>query len=640
MIPSAEHNFEKKTRVLYILFIIGSVILILHAWYYYPFIADDSFISYRYAERLLNGSGLSWNNGKPVEGYSNLLWILLLAGIEKITHAEWWIIAMVLNLIFSLGTLFLLLVFMNRITDGNMPTVAIACLCFVISPPVAIWINGGLEAPLTMFLLWLAITTLLKTSTKYKDFFLAGVYLGLLSITRPDGVLFVFILAIGLTFYHVLLRNSLFTLFKPLLFCIGIALFFYTGQLIFRLNYYGEWIPNTALVKIGFSWHRIKEGFVYTSEMLCVYMPFIIISLLQLKRMELKFKAVILFIIVVIFFNTAYITGIGGDIFPGFRFSLPLIPLLSIVVALCMTMLRNKIQVVTSSNNYLIALTMLILAIFIIQSHLSINYRTKYETWEWNCMAIGNTLRTGFSKINLPLIATTTAGALPFYSKMPALDMLGLNDYYLAHHRPSDFGHGYLAHELGDAGYYMQQKPDIIIFSSSDFSEPVLKPEIELFKKKEFRYAYAAVKLRYKLDYKLPFPMGNKWPRYNIRLDEYATIYVRISSNKTGIYQYTDNEYILPVYFVKSEIFPDSPRVTYLGKTGNFVTDIGANETVFIPANLCHNISLLTVNKIIPVKTLTESGNSLSVTRFADRIRIYNPNRTTETLVRLLIITR
>ena len=226
MIPSAEHNFEKKTRVLYILFIIGSVILILHAWYYYPFIADDSFISYRYAERLLNGSGLSWNNGKPVEGYSNLLWILLLAGIEKITHAEWWIIAMVLNLIFSLGTLFLLLVFMNRITDGNMPTVAIACLCFVISPPVAIWINGGLEAPLTMFLLWLAITTLLKTSTKYKDFFLAGVYLGLLSITRPDGVLFVFILAIGLTFYHVLLRNSLFTLFKPLLFCIGIALFF------------------------------------------------------------------------------------------------------------------------------------------------------------------------------------------------------------------------------------------------------------------------------------------------------------------------------------------------------------------------------------------------------------------------------
>ena len=56
-------------------------ILILNASYYFPFISDDSLISLRYASRLLEGDGLTWTDGRPVEGYSNLLWVLLVAFI-------------------------------------------------------------------------------------------------------------------------------------------------------------------------------------------------------------------------------------------------------------------------------------------------------------------------------------------------------------------------------------------------------------------------------------------------------------------------------------------------------------------------------------------------------------------------------
>jgi arabinofuranosyltransferase len=43
------------------------------------FIEDDTLISLRYAERLLDGKGLTWNDGERVEGYSNLAWVLACA---------------------------------------------------------------------------------------------------------------------------------------------------------------------------------------------------------------------------------------------------------------------------------------------------------------------------------------------------------------------------------------------------------------------------------------------------------------------------------------------------------------------------------------------------------------------------------
>src|SRR3984957_10935204 len=44
------------------------------------FVQDDAFISFRYAQHLARGQGLTWNVGEPpIQGFSNLLWTLLLA---------------------------------------------------------------------------------------------------------------------------------------------------------------------------------------------------------------------------------------------------------------------------------------------------------------------------------------------------------------------------------------------------------------------------------------------------------------------------------------------------------------------------------------------------------------------------------
>ena len=63
---------------------------------YWRFLADDSLISLRYSERLLEGKGLTWNDDLPVEGYSNLLWVLACAGVGAL--ATPWFVAGVENL--------------------------------------------------------------------------------------------------------------------------------------------------------------------------------------------------------------------------------------------------------------------------------------------------------------------------------------------------------------------------------------------------------------------------------------------------------------------------------------------------------------------------------------------------------------
>ena len=45
---------------------------------------DDAFISFRYAQNFANGLGLVFNEGERVEGYTNFLWTVLLAGAARL----------------------------------------------------------------------------------------------------------------------------------------------------------------------------------------------------------------------------------------------------------------------------------------------------------------------------------------------------------------------------------------------------------------------------------------------------------------------------------------------------------------------------------------------------------------------------
>ena len=54
---------------------------------------------------------------------------------------------------------------------------------------------------------------------------------------------------------------------------------------------------------------------------------------------------------------------------------------------------------------------------------------------------------------------------MPYFSGLPSIDMLGINDHYLAHHHPADFGYGPLGHELGSGPYVLSRRPDLVLFN-------------------------------------------------------------------------------------------------------------------------------------------------------------------------------
>ena len=60
-----------------ILVAVFAVIMLFTFLRSYP--VDDAFITYRYAQNLVDGHGPVWNPGERVEGYSNFLWLLMIA---------------------------------------------------------------------------------------------------------------------------------------------------------------------------------------------------------------------------------------------------------------------------------------------------------------------------------------------------------------------------------------------------------------------------------------------------------------------------------------------------------------------------------------------------------------------------------
>ena len=115
------------------------------------------------------------------------------------------------------------------------------------------------------------------------------------------------------------------------------------------------------------------------------------------------------------------------------------------------------------------------------------------ERFEWRGQVVGLAFKRAFGEAR-PLVAVTAAGCIPYWSELPALDMLGLNDHHLARQRPPDFGEGPLAHELGDGAYVLSRRPDLIIYHVGSLGSD-LRSGRELDAMPEYHEAYAPVSL-------------------------------------------------------------------------------------------------------------------------------------------------
>lgn len=458
---SPENNTSARLSVA--VFVGAFAVLCLHTRRYLPFLADDALISLRYAKRFVEGHGLTWNAGERVEGYSNLLWVLCSAALG-------WVGVDLIDAVRVLGFAGMGAA-MAAVVYAHPPrsvrsalSVFLALLFLPLSGPFAAWAVGGMEQPMVAGLLAWAVVLcyprLERREATFREMLAPGLLFALLCWARLDGPVFVAAAVAAIFLIDGVsagaLRKSAGLATLPVLFCLL--------QLGFRLAYYGEWIPNTALVKFTPSgkhaldgWGHLRAGAFAVSPLVALAAASVALSFLK-KFMRARVR----FLLALTVAWAAYLVAIGGDIFPAWRHFVPLLVLLVLTAAVGAEWVGER----ASSRLYAganVVFAVLLCLFVVLQFRDEENFRAVSERWEWDGQVVGTLLKRAFHE-EQPLVAIDPAGCLPYWSELPSLDMLGLNDYYLPRHPPKGFGGGPIGHELGDGKYVLDRQPDLVIF--------------------------------------------------------------------------------------------------------------------------------------------------------------------------------
>ncbi len=217
--------------------------------------ADDAFINFRVVDQLVHGNGPVFNLGERVEAYTSPLWLIVLAvpsAIVGANHVEW--IAVGLGLASSVAGLAAATYAAALLNGGGAGVMLpLGALTFAVLPPAWDFATSGLETGLGFAWLGLCFLglVLMHSRERWREARLRdlepldGVALlaGLGPLVRPDFAVFsagflVLVVAVSpRPALHGALRALAFALLLPL------------GYELFRMGYFAELVPNTALAK-------------------------------------------------------------------------------------------------------------------------------------------------------------------------------------------------------------------------------------------------------------------------------------------------------------------------------------------------------------------------------------------------------
>jgi hypothetical protein len=402
------------------------------------FIQDDAFISLRYAKHLVEGKGLVWNEGERVEGYTNPLWVLIMAlplvlGWEPVRFLHG------VGLACFAGTL-VLTHRLARALELSPPAALVAVTALGTNYTFSAYATGGLETQLQALLFTAAMAMICgwparSSRPAHGGLAVLSVILALALLTRPDSAILVAIAAPVAA--ALVLRDRepgtlrhLLALGLPFAVLVG-------GWLAWKLSYYGALLPNTYYAKTGARISVIR-GLVYVDQFVRSYWlaPALIVPLVtspRLVRARGRGPAGVLAGLGLLW--SAYVVSVGGD-FMEFRFVVPVLPSAAagLTWAACAGLrsrgLRGALLAVTLAGPVHHVATFStrrgIETITKLEGHL---VRAR-ENW----IGIGQTLGAALRGSPEVTIAITAAGAVPYYSGLRAVDMYGLNDPWVARH--------------------------------------------------------------------------------------------------------------------------------------------------------------------------------------------------------------
>ncbi|MBI2620588.1 MAG: hypothetical protein HYW57_10970 [Ignavibacteriales bacterium] len=446
-----------KTTPLFVLFAVSVVTLLHAALFNVQF--DDSFISFHYARNLSEGNGLVFTGAGRVEGFSSILWVLLLAaasslGIPPETASK------VFGATAGLGCLLVTFLLSQKIIKNRvisfLPIVLLSA-----SGVFTVWIFSGMESCLAILLLISIPFLIMDDLNPITPSFL----LSLLILVRPEGFIYLVpVLLIGLN------RRKRGQWYLRM-FLLPVLTF---GVLtLFRMSYFGDILPNTYYVK---SQTPSFEDFVAGLEYLVRFGwtlagPF---ALLWVPGMISWYKADKYFAFFAILWGGTTVLFVflsGGDFFPYFRFAAFQLPTAVIILTAGLDAVYERMKQQRFGTKPMPA-SLIALAVgagllaFAVRGSVRGKEHRVFHEWEKAEVfrtEVGRWL--GATADKQWMMAINPSGIIPYYSGLKTIDMLGLNNRHIAR-KGSLNRQLQVGHRKGDGRYVLESQPNLLILGS------------------------------------------------------------------------------------------------------------------------------------------------------------------------------
>jgi len=475
---------SSATLIVTVMLLVIAGLAVAHAYAFRATELDDAYITYRHAENLAKFQGPVFNPGERVEGSSTFSLIVVLALSSwlrippTVAGPLLGVAAFVCLVLLSYASVTLIVRDRTRYALGLAAATIVAA-----ATPLAYYAPTGMETTSYALLVLLGLYLHLANALDGRFARAWPIVLGLAALTRPEGVAFFGLLFASWLGRRLLVRTSfgkrLFggsepppkrALLREALGTFGWFVLVFGPLLVFRLAYYGAWVPNSVLAKSGamdpvrqlplgeaFDALSRGQGIAMAGEFLAKWGMAVILPLPGLLRARTRYATLVL-----LAFSAACIAvpvWNDGDWFPNFRLLTPVVAPFAIAIALGL----HAALVRTEPRRWAALAPFAALVLLLTwKTADGLFYERRYEfphTQITNYMRwLGRTLKSVARDDDL--YATDMVGIIPYYSGLRTLDVLGLCDPHIARH-----GQRFGAMGKTDWKYVIERKPTYYQFN-------------------------------------------------------------------------------------------------------------------------------------------------------------------------------
>jgi hypothetical protein len=235
-----------------------------------------------------------------------------------------------------------------------------------------------------------------------------------------------------------------------------------------RFWYYGDLLPNTYYAWTGAGFAAIPDGLWYLERFLRnpSFALWMALACYAAKRTFSRHSSAVIVMGGAVAFHVLYLVKIGGDHMSAFRACLVFLGPMAYLAGLLFS--DNDPRQDLSTRNRIVGTAAAVLVILISLCHTQPHYLKPYRTFL--------SYYDGNSKLGRYLaeeadaetvIAVMAAGAIPYYAGLRSIDMLGLNEPYIARLPFPDIKKAGL--HKWDLPYVLSKQPTIIVVNRGYF---------------------------------------------------------------------------------------------------------------------------------------------------------------------------